>query len=341
MPLETATYLDGLVSSNPAHTDQLSAADSHVRLIKSTLKATFPNLTGPVTATQVQLNATAGSTVLGFFGGSALLPGLSPAGSPATGWWSPSLNVINYQINGVTKIQYFADGSVAFAGAAAFAAPVAFTGGLISSAVVSTGAYSGGTGQLVPIGGTLLWWDDTLPVEGGYAWANGQVIASANTVCPVLLARWGNKFGGNGTTTMGVPDLRETVPVGKSTMGATTARGLIAGYTSTILTTLGQLFGASQKTLGVANLPPYTPTGLLSGVGTTGQSAPRGNPGFAYSGNNGTLSRGWNGDFLADFGPLTINGNQYTFTGTAQGGTSTPMQLEQNSAVCNFIVRIG
>lgn len=58
MALETGTYIDDLVATNPASTDALSAADDHIRLIKSTLKATFPNITGPVTGTQAILNTT-------------------------------------------------------------------------------------------------------------------------------------------------------------------------------------------------------------------------------------------------------------------------------------------
>ncbi len=57
MPLETATFIDGLVSANPAGADAKSTADDHLRLIKSTVKATFPNITGAVTATQDELNS--------------------------------------------------------------------------------------------------------------------------------------------------------------------------------------------------------------------------------------------------------------------------------------------
>lgn len=55
MALETAQYISQLVPSNPLSTDTVAQADDHIRLIKSTLKATFPNITGPVTATQDQL----------------------------------------------------------------------------------------------------------------------------------------------------------------------------------------------------------------------------------------------------------------------------------------------
>lgn len=58
MGLETSTYVDGLNTSNPAATDGLAQADDHIRLIKTVLKNTFPNLTGAVTATQDTLNST-------------------------------------------------------------------------------------------------------------------------------------------------------------------------------------------------------------------------------------------------------------------------------------------
>jgi microcystin-dependent protein len=57
MALETATYINGLVQTNPLGSDPLADADGHLRLIKSTLKATFPNITGPVTAAQGALNS--------------------------------------------------------------------------------------------------------------------------------------------------------------------------------------------------------------------------------------------------------------------------------------------
>ena len=58
MALENGTYVNSLVPANPASTDGLAQADDHIRLIKSTLQNTFPNLTGAVTATQADLNNT-------------------------------------------------------------------------------------------------------------------------------------------------------------------------------------------------------------------------------------------------------------------------------------------
>jgi microcystin-dependent protein len=57
MALETATYINGLVPANPLGSDAIAFADDHIRLIKSTLKATFPAITGPVTLTQDQINS--------------------------------------------------------------------------------------------------------------------------------------------------------------------------------------------------------------------------------------------------------------------------------------------
>jgi hypothetical protein len=72
MALETGTYVNSLVPTNPASTDGLAQADDHIRLIKSTIKNTFPNLTGPVTATQATLNNTPSTlTDLGISDGSA------------------------------------------------------------------------------------------------------------------------------------------------------------------------------------------------------------------------------------------------------------------------------
>lgn len=57
MPLESATFINSLDPSNPGASDNASQGDDHVRLIKSTLKTTFPNITGAVTLTHTEINA--------------------------------------------------------------------------------------------------------------------------------------------------------------------------------------------------------------------------------------------------------------------------------------------
>lgn len=56
MPLETATYIHQLDSANPLGSDPIAAGDDHLRLIKAAIKATFPNITGPVNLTQADIN---------------------------------------------------------------------------------------------------------------------------------------------------------------------------------------------------------------------------------------------------------------------------------------------
>lgn len=57
MPLENASYINQLDASNPPSTDLIAQADDHIRMLKAALKATFPNITGPVSVTQDVLNA--------------------------------------------------------------------------------------------------------------------------------------------------------------------------------------------------------------------------------------------------------------------------------------------
>lgn len=64
MGLEVATYINGLVTTNPVGaSDPVSQGDDHLRLLKTVLKNTFPNLTGAMTMTQAQLNAAAQTNV--------------------------------------------------------------------------------------------------------------------------------------------------------------------------------------------------------------------------------------------------------------------------------------
>lgn len=82
MPLESASYVNGLNSSNPAHTDAVNQGDAHLRLIKAALIATFPNLAAAMNATAAQLNQLipdgSGHTV---FSGRVIGNGTMPVGS--------------------------------------------------------------------------------------------------------------------------------------------------------------------------------------------------------------------------------------------------------------------
>ena len=62
MGLESGTYISDLVATNPTGSDQKAQGDDHIRLIKSTVKATFPNISGAVTPTHTELNFVDGVT---------------------------------------------------------------------------------------------------------------------------------------------------------------------------------------------------------------------------------------------------------------------------------------
>lgn len=80
MALEVATYISDLVATNPVGaTDTKATLDDHIRLIKSTVKTTFPNVSGAVTPTHTVLNYMVGVTS----GVQSQLDAKAPLASPA------------------------------------------------------------------------------------------------------------------------------------------------------------------------------------------------------------------------------------------------------------------
>jgi hypothetical protein len=63
MPLETASFISDLVPANPVHTDGLSQADSHLRLLKSTLQATFPHFDAALASSPAQIDGAVAAAV--------------------------------------------------------------------------------------------------------------------------------------------------------------------------------------------------------------------------------------------------------------------------------------
>ena len=103
MALETGTYISDLVITNPTSSDVKSQGDDHFRLVKSTVKATFPNITGAVTVTHTELNtvtakaAKAGDTYTGTHdlsgATSVLVPTPTLSGQAATKGYADALSV--------------------------------------------------------------------------------------------------------------------------------------------------------------------------------------------------------------------------------------------------------
>lgn len=62
MGLETGTYIDDLVVTNPESTDKRRFGDDHFRLVKRVLKNTFPNADGAINPAVAEFNYLVGVT---------------------------------------------------------------------------------------------------------------------------------------------------------------------------------------------------------------------------------------------------------------------------------------
>ena len=129
MGLETGTYISDLVSTNPISADPKSEGDDHIRLVKSTVKATFPNITGAVTPTHTELNYVDGVTSAIQAQIDLKAPSASPTftGVPAGPTAAPGTNT--------TQLS-----TTAYVAAAAFASALPIQTGNAGKLVVTDGA---------------------------------------------------------------------------------------------------------------------------------------------------------------------------------------------------------
>ena len=148
---------------------------------------------------------------------------------------------------------------------------------------------------------------------------------------PFLGPRLNSQFGGNGITTFATQDLRGRVPLAYDGTGT---RITVAGCGIN-----GQTIGAAAgptaqvNTLGTTHLPPYTPTGGVSGAVTFPDAGVSINVGGTVNG----LTRGTVGslaDITGTLNPVWTG----SFVGNAQGGTSTPVNNVQPSIVTGIWV---
>lgn len=103
----------------------------------------------------------------------------------------------------------------------------------------------------------------------GFAFCDGALLPiSSNTALFSLL---GTTYGGNGTTTFALPDLRGRVPVGQGSApgGSTYSLGQVSGTETTTLTTANMPAHTHSASLIAENGPPDSadPTGrMLAGA---------------------------------------------------------------------------
>lgn len=199
---------------------------------------------------------------------------------------------------------------------------------------------SAGLTGVIPIGVILSYAASTIPPL--WLLCYGQNVS--RTTYALLFAIIGTTYGaGDGTTTFGLPDLRGIVIAGLDGMGGTPAGRLTASYYSGgNPNVLGSIGGFQNSTLGVTNLPAYTPSGIIAvtngAITSTSLSI------------GGSTSTSFTATGAATTVPIAataviISSSQApttaTFTGTAQGGSATPIPLVQPSMVMNKIIFAG
>ncbi len=183
----------------------------------------------------------------------------------------------------------------------------------------------------IPIGGMIDFTGTTAP-NSSFVLPFGQAIN--RTTYATYFAMVSTTYGtGDGSTTFNVPDLRGRVAVGKDDMGGSAASRLTGtSITTGGATTLGGSGGGETKTLLTANLPAYTPSGTIA---LNSNGTPPNAIGAGYTPTNAVLGSGF--QTIATSQIFNITG---TFTGTAQGGTSTPVAVVQPSLILNKILRV-
>ncbi len=178
----------------------------------------------------------------------------------------------------------------------------------------------------IPIGGSIDYWGTAAP-NSAFALMYGQAIS--RTTYSFLFGLLSTIYGsGDGSTTFNIPDLRGRVVAGKDDMGGSSANRLTAADDGLNGDNLGATGGGETQTLVTANLPAYTPAGsILTTVTVSGNfinNAPTSGSGSMFNG-----------------GGLTPAASaSSTFTGTAQGGTSTAFGIVQPTIVGNKIIRL-
>ena len=131
MALETGTYINDFVTTNPTGADDRSTADDHLRLIKTLIKASFPGVTGAATATHGQLNYVSGVTAGTALADKALVLNASKG---ITGITSASIGTMTGAVTGnVTGNTSGSSGSCTGNAVTATTATSATTAGTITS----------------------------------------------------------------------------------------------------------------------------------------------------------------------------------------------------------------
>lgn len=188
----------------------------------------------------------------------------------------------------------------------------------------------------VPLGGVVVFTGATSP-NSNFVFAIGQCIS--RTTYAAYFAMVAATYGAcDGTTTFGVPDLRERSISFQGTMGGASSPGRITSGGSGIDgSTLAANGGSQTVTLGTNNLPAYTPSGNVSAPTVTINGQNVGTLTFGGSPQTVTATVSPGGVTVTT---LTASATAPIFSGNAQGGTSAPVNNMPPTIILTALVRI-
>lgn len=221
----------------------------------------------------------------------------------------------------------------------------------------------GGGGSVDPT--TILQTGWIVPIYGtgsvtGFVRGNGRTIGSATSGAseransdtqalfiflwnadPNLVVSTGRGASGladfQANKTIALPDFRGRVLAGPDGMGNAAANRIpLFGANADVLGSPG---GQQTSVLTTANLPPYTPAGSVIGSGTSNNIITNPNTIISIQGSGGAsvLGIGWNtGGAIQSIGSAV----SYSFSGTAQGGTSSPVSILQPMMLITIYVKL-
>lgn len=187
-----------------------------------------------------------------------------------------------------------------------------------------------GSPYYVPLGSIVEFTGASVP-NSSFVFPAGQAL-SRTTYAPLFSLIAVTYGAGDGSTTFNVPDLTGRV----TAMKEAAPNRLSTTYFGANSSAMGAAGGVDNRTLGTANLPPYTPSGSVassvsSAVVSLQSAANGGQNAFATS-----STVGGSANMSGALG-LTLGSS---FTGSAQGGSSTPFGTVQPTIILNKIMRV-
>jgi microcystin-dependent protein len=158
----------------------------------------------------------------------------------------------------------------------------------------------------------------------GYALCNGAIMSIQQN--SALFALLGTTFGGNGTTTFGLPDYRSRGPVGM---------GQGPGLSAVVQ---GEVAGIESVSLTLANLPSHTHPATAAGLTASPKASTT--PGDARVPPEGSIIGGVTGIFAgATTADVTMAAIPVTGTVTiGMAGSSLPVGLRNPYLGTNFVI---